>query len=267
MSLSKRRTTEATVATVQVQNKTRTHDAIETTIGAVQRGDKIRGEQSETKVITEQRKDGSRIRRTPELTAETVQRRDETDKRRTIKATAGTVKVRNQIHKHGTTEKAAYSVHRQNGSQISTMTETMVGPVDKRRNIAHTHGATKTASDTVKSQEKTRRKRERDRTSMILFILLCQLVCFAPYFGLTIYFMATSTICFDTPTKLISDLWASFILLVNSCINPLIYCWKCENIKNSALRHLCGNRRDESQSLNTKQSAMGERTQQMEACR
>ena len=262
-----RGTIEATVAAVQIQNMTRKHEAIETRTCAVQSADETnRCEKTEAIFVTEYRQDVSLIRGNNEVTAETVQRRDESDTRGIIKATAGTVQVRNQTHTHGSTETAVDTVHRQNGTQISRMTEATVGPA-QRRIIAYTHGATETASGTFKSQEKTRRKRERDRTRMILLILLCQLVCFAPYFGLTIYFMATSTICLDTPTKLISDLWASFILLVNSCINPLIYCWKCENIKNTALRHLCGNRRDEKQSSNTRQSATGERSQQMEACR
>ena len=107
-----------------------------------------------------------------------------------------------------------------------------------------------------RQKEAEKRKRERDRTSMIKIIFLGQFICFAPYFMLTIYFLATSSICLDTPTKLILDLWAIFLLLGNSFVNPIIYCFKYKMFRNSALRLLCGNRYDESQSRDSRHIEM-----------
>ena len=107
-----------------------------------------------------------------------------------------------------------------------------------------------------RQREAEKRKHERDRTSMIKIIFLGQFICFAPYFMLTIYFLATSSICLDTPTKLILDLWAIFLLLGNSFVNPSIYCFKYKMFRNSALRLLCGNRYDESQSRDSRHIEM-----------
>ena len=113
--------------------------------------------------------------------------------------------------------------------------------------------------------EEEKRKRERDRTSMIKVIFLGQFICFAPYFMLTIYFLATSSVCLDTPAKLILDLWAVFLLLGNSFVNPIIYCFKYKVFRNSALRLICGNRYNESQSRDSMGTEMKERSRQSQA--
>eukprot|EP00112_Aurelia_sp_Birch-Aquarium-sp1_P013371 Seg2837.1 transcript_id=Seg2837.1/GoldUCD/mRNA.D3Y31 product="D2 dopamine receptor A" protein_id=Seg2837.1/GoldUCD/D3Y31 len=252
-------TIEASTARVQRQDGIEILGASEQTSSTVKRRDETdRLEPAEAKVLNVQRQDRTQIPGTIEVTAETVQMRNETRAHEAIETTAGVAQRRGETLMRATMATAA-TVQRQDETNTHRTTETALGTV-QRREATHTQGTTE---DTVQNQEKTRRNREKDRTRMILIILLCQLVCFAPYFTLTLYFMATSTICFDTPTKLILDLWAAFILLVNSCINPLIYCLKCEKIRNSTLRHLCVQRRDESQSLYTRQSEMEERPQQM----
>eukprot|EP00112_Aurelia_sp_Birch-Aquarium-sp1_P005612 Seg1640.7 transcript_id=Seg1640.7/GoldUCD/mRNA.D3Y31 product="Trace amine-associated receptor 1" protein_id=Seg1640.7/GoldUCD/D3Y31 len=271
-------TIEVTAETVQMRNETHAHEVIETTAGVVpRRGETLIRATIEATAATVQRQDETNTQRTTETASGAVQRReaththgtteaasgivqkpDETNTHRTTETASGTVQRREATHTHGTTEAASGIVQKPDETNTHRTTETASDAV-QRRGETHTHGTTEAASGTVQNQEKTRRKREKDRTRMILIILLCQLVCFAPYFTLTLYFMATSTICFDTPTKLILDLWAAFILLVNSCINPLIYCLKCEKIRNSTLRHLCVHRRDGSQSSNTMQSEMEER--------
>lgn len=138
--------------------------------------------------------------------------------------------------------------------------------IQKQNNSVHTLGTIERKDGPHERQEEQRedekRKRERDRTSMIKIIFLGQFTCFAPYFALTIYFLATSSLCLDTPTKLILDLWAVFLLLGNSFVNPIIYCFKYKMFRNSVLRLLCGSRYYESESSNSRQIERTDRSQQ-----
>ena len=126
--------------------------------------------------------------------------------------------------------------------------------IKMQRRSVQTLGTIETASGTNQRQGVERSKHERARTNMILVILVCQFVCFAPYFALMIYFLAISRTCLDSTIPFILNIWVVFIVLVNSAINPIIYCAKCNEIKTSIFRFLCGNRHDESHSTDDRRN-------------
>ena len=126
--------------------------------------------------------------------------------------------------------------------------------IKKQRRSVQTLGTIETASGTNQRQGEERSKHERARTKMILVILVCQFVCFAPFFALMVYFLAMSSTCLDSPTTFIFNIWVTLVVLANSAINPIIYCVKCSEIKSSVFRFLSRNRHDESHSTDSRQN-------------
>lgn len=126
--------------------------------------------------------------------------------------------------------------------------------IKKQRRSVQTLGTIEPTTGANQSQEGEGRKYQRARAIMILAILVCQFLCFAPFFALMIYFIVMSSTCWDSPTTFMFNIWVVFIVLANSAINPIIYCVKCKKIKASIFRFLCGIRHDESLSTDSRQN-------------
>ena len=76
---------------------------------------------------------------------------------------------------------------------------------------------------------------DRKKTLTVAIILLALLICYTPlmvYYCLSLLFYLKKT-----PRYTYSlGIWANFLALCNSCINPLIYCARSREIRNAAIR-------------------------------
>ena len=90
---------------------------------------------------------------------------------------------------------------------------------------------------------------ERSRTHTVTIILAVFIACYAPYAAYCIdsvlYFLGKV----GDSTKL--GLWAQFFVLLNSCLNPIVYCARSRQIRKAAVRMFMPNSRFARDSTNS----------------
>ena len=79
-----------------------------------------------------------------------------------------------------------------------------------------------------------RERRERSTTFMIGMVLACFLLCYTPLLVMLGYFAQKGNFCWNDDVNFQFSLWVNFLLLTNSCINPIIYCTKSSDIRRAA---------------------------------
>ncbi len=105
--------------------------------------------------------------------------------------------------------------------------------------------------------EVRRMHKERSRTFTIAFVLLALLICYAPSFFLLIYFNWVDRSKVDSTIDWrYVDVWASFILLLSSCFNPILYCLRCTEVRKAVFMVLRLNRIGREQNTVAKISRM-----------
>ena len=77
-------------------------------------------------------------------------------------------------------------------------------------------------------------KEERRRTQTVIIIVAAFIVCYTPYFVHTfkvfLFFLGKGK-----PSTMLG-LWANYFVLLNSCLNPLIYCARSHKIRRAATK-------------------------------
>ena len=85
------------------------------------------------------------------------------------------------------------------------------------------------------SKEIENRKREKDKTYMIALILGFLILCYMPTFLMAIAAIIWKyELCTSHDSTATGSLWVAFFVLINSCINPLIYCVRSTEIRTAA---------------------------------
>ncbi|XP_065056899.1 trace amine-associated receptor 7d-like [Rhopilema esculentum] len=79
-----------------------------------------------------------------------------------------------------------------------------------------------------------RERRERSKSRLFAMILGFFFLSYTPYLILLTFFAVSGNSCWDNEFNFISNQWINFILLWNSCINPVIYCVKSSEIRRCA---------------------------------
>ena len=84
------------------------------------------------------------------------------------------------------------------------------------------------------SQQSTVSRRERSKTYTVAIVLVVFLVCYAPYVAyciqMALYYSGKGYYSFELSTAVI------FLVLLNSCFNPIIYCARSQEIRRAAWR-------------------------------
>lgn len=90
------------------------------------------------------------------------------------------------------------------------------------------------------SQEMENRKREKDKTYMIALILGFLMLCYLPTFLMAIAAIIwKNDLCASHDSTATGSQWVAFFVLINSCINPLIYCVWSTEIRAAAKKIFC----------------------------
>ena len=76
--------------------------------------------------------------------------------------------------------------------------------------------------------------RERSKTNTVTIILAAFIACYAPYVVYSVQWILF--FCGKAKLSFKLALWANYFVLLNSCINPIIYCVRSREIRNAAAR-------------------------------
>ncbi len=80
-------------------------------------------------------------------------------------------------------------------------------------------------------------KKEQDQTRAVAAILALFLVCFMPPFGLTLYnLIYQPNLDEKARNRLTVVPWIDLFILINSCLNPVVYYIRCEAIRKAVLK-------------------------------
>ncbi len=90
-----------------------------------------------------------------------------------------------------------------------------------------------TVSQMAASDLRTGRPVEKRRANTIAIVILVLFICYIPH-GVIICVKSVR----DKP-MLVASRWGEVFVLMNSSINPIVYCWKCSDIRN-ALKAMFG---------------------------
>ena len=82
-------------------------------------------------------------------------------------------------------------------------------------------------------EEIRNRKKERTKTYMVALVIGFFLLCYTPLAVFLAYLIATGA-SYNSDSVFIARMWVDFFILLNSCVNPVIYC-----VKSTEIRHAC----------------------------
>ena len=81
-------------------------------------------------------------------------------------------------------------------------------------------------------------KKERAKTYMIVLVIGFFLLSYIPMVVFLVYLAAIQGGCHRDNGLFVAHTWTNFLVLFNSCINPIIYCAKCTEIRHACKRLL-----------------------------
>ena len=101
----------------------------------------------------------------------------------------------------------------------------------QRRSIA-------TVSVSVNNKDELRRRKvEKKKTYQIMIIIITLFICYSPMCITSIVLKdASKEVCVMSKSTIAAVIWGQFFMLLNSSINPLIYCLKMKEVRNAAIR-------------------------------
>lgn len=82
-----------------------------------------------------------------------------------------------------------------------------------------------------------RRKGEKRKAYQILIIIIALFICYSPICMISLVLKDSSKeVCIMPKKTIAAIIWGQFFMLLNSSINPLIYCFKMKEVRNEAIR-------------------------------
>ena len=82
-----------------------------------------------------------------------------------------------------------------------------------------------------------KQRNEKSKTNLVAFIIGFFLLSYTPYLAMLVYFTVRENGgCWDTDTIFVANNWVNIFLLWNSCLNPVIYFLKSNQIRKACKR-------------------------------
>eukprot|EP00794_Sanderia_malayensis_P000130 gene130-741_t len=111
-----------------------------------------------------------------------------------------------------------------------------------KRNVVTTVGTIATVSHAASSASQDgiaqQRRRENERSCTIAIILGFFLVSYSVELARSLHYVSlgNNKHCEDSDIVFVLDVWTDFLVLANSCVNPIVYCVRSTEIRDAARR-------------------------------